>query len=73
VQSRMRMLMKFIENEKKCTFTYQDVVRRVAPSSLNLDKKGTMTLRAFQISPEQGWRTFYVRQIKNLQVEGDRL
>jgi RNA-directed DNA polymerase len=72
-EQTLNYLNHIIEMEGTATFTYRRSSRRVAPAEIFLDDSGIKILRAFQLSPDQGWRTFEVSQIKGLSREGDRL
>jgi hypothetical protein len=73
----LMLLSEVISDERLAKFKYGDednpVSWRVAPAEINVDDEGFRILRAFALSPEQGWRTFYLSEILDLEIEGDRL
>jgi hypothetical protein len=55
------------------TFIFEETRFTVAPSQIVLSNDGVVQLRAFQISPEQGWIQIDLSGIKALEEMGDRL
>lgn len=69
----LKLLKSVIDKERMATFLYNEVQYRVAPAQLILSEDGIVQLRAFQISPEQGWRLFDLSGISSVEELGDRL
>ncbi|HEY9715744.1 MAG TPA: reverse transcriptase family protein, partial [Chroococcales cyanobacterium] len=65
-EMKIRILKRIIDDEKTATFTYQNSLCKVAPSEVWMDDDGHMVLRAFQLSPEQGWRVYSIYDIEGL-------
>jgi RNA-directed DNA polymerase len=69
----LNRLKSIIDKERIATFIFENVKYRVAPSQLVLSNDGIVQLRAFQISPEQGWIQIDLSGISALEELGDRL
>ena len=65
-ESKLLVLKECIEQEKIATFWYLRKLTKVVPSAILLDNEGLMTLRAFQLVPNQTWRTFKFAWIEML-------
>lgn len=68
-ERKLLLLKNIIQTEAIATFTYEDLQRRAAPAELWVDPEGIMVVRAFQLAPEAGWRTFKVASITSLAPE----
>jgi hypothetical protein len=66
-------LKHIIDEEQTAVFRYGDIERIAAPAEILLDDDGHVIVRAFQLSPEQGWRTYFLSDIRLLGVPGDRI
>ena len=69
----LHQLKSIIDKEQIAIFVYDNIIYRVAPSELVLSEDGMVELRAFQLSPEQGWTQFALSGIQDLQELGDRV
>jgi hypothetical protein len=69
----LKRLKSIIDKERIATFIFEEVQYRVAPSQIVLSNDGIVQLRAFQISPEQGWIQIDLSGISALEELGDRL
>ena len=70
VDHKLLFLRAAIGNEKTVTFVYNDNSVRVVPVKLELDSSGYWTLRAFQLQPEEKWRTFILTYIESVNMPG---
>lgn len=68
----LRRLTNIISIERLATFKYEDSSHRVAPAEITVDDDGRKILRAFELSPEQAWKTFLISKITELKMEGVR-
>lgn len=57
-----------IGNEKIVKFTYERSQIKVAPTEVWLDDDGLKAMKGFQITPESGWNSYFVRNIENLEI-----
>jgi RNA-directed DNA polymerase len=75
-QAKLVYLHQIIQEEAIARFSYEGSIHRVAPAQLWLDEEveyeddeRVMVMRGFQLTPDQGWRKFYVSDIKDLARE----
>lgn len=65
----LRRLKKMIDNDEIASFFYDPDIRHlVAPASITVDPEQTLVLKAFQLTPEQGWRYFDIARIRNMKL-----
>lgn len=58
-----------IGKEKLTRFIYNNIERRVAPAEILIDEFGLMSLKAFQLTPEQKWLNFELAYIESVEIE----
>ncbi len=64
-----RLLSKIITAGKVASFYYENFRCRVAPTEVTFDADDNIVVRAFQLSPSEGWREFKVALLSSLQIE----
>jgi RNA-directed DNA polymerase len=64
----LRLLKQMIDNGEVAEFYYYGEKHRAAPSAITVDNEDVLLVRAFQLSPEQGWRFFLLSEIQDLEV-----
>jgi RNA-directed DNA polymerase len=69
-ERKILLLRDVIEREAITTFVYENSSRRAAPARLFIDGQRVMVLRAFQLSPEEGWRTYQLSAMSSVAMEG---
>lgn len=69
---KLTLFKKIIDNELTATFIYGSSSVQVAPAEIMLDENGCIEIRAFQIAPELGWKSFKLSSIRDLVPEGSR-
>lgn len=63
------MLLRFaIAEEMHVTFKYDDSERKPAPIEIYIDDEGRKIVRAYQVSPEPGWKHFYIPFMQELKL-----
>lgn len=62
------MIEQAIRERKLMHIRYNDVDRVIEPHAYGISPKGEALLRAYQTSPEEGWKLFKVENIPDMRV-----
>jgi retron-type reverse transcriptase len=63
---KLSILKEYIDREYVAKFLYDEVEITAAPSELVVDARGSLRVRAFQLSPKREWKTYLIRKMESL-------
>lgn len=67
-ESKFLLLRFAVAEEVHVIFKYDDAERKAAPVEIYIDDDGRKIVRAYQVSPEPGWKHFYIPSMQELKL-----